>query len=399
MKNPGGRSSRFAGDQEKAPLEDYKRGRPSKTPSSRGSERRSWPTMKGGGWSGSLKQRARVAKRLPQAVVKVTSYNKGLKKVIERMEYAARENADRLETERGEIIVGKAEIRQLAEDWSVDFTQRKNGRDAMALVVSLPAGTDKQAAEAAARAFLADIFGENHRYVFAAHDDTKHYHLHAVVKMRGENGKQLRTDRAVLQRWRERMAEKAKEQGIMLDASPRYARGKGRKAARSPVDQIRRRGQVPEVDRAATAARTGKGAGKGAETELEHRQAATNGRERVDYARHAAAVAAEAAKLNDPQRRVQAMETAAALADYARSMPVPRSPRQTLADKLEPRGRGGERPPGQAQAEPYLQTTARALGRMAKDVRDPALVERARAAAATAAGSRRQSRREQQIER
>ena len=80
-------------------------------------------------------------------------------------------------------------------------------------------------------------------------------------------------------------------------------------------------------------------------------------------------------------------------------MPVPRSPRQTVADKLEPRRRGGERPPGQAQAEPYLQTTARALGRMAKDVRDPALVERARAAAATAAGSRRQSRREQQIER
>ena len=393
MKNPAGRASRFAHDTEKSPLEDYKRGRTAAVPRGRGA-------AGGRGWAGSLQQRARVARRLPQAVVKVTSYNKGLKTAVARMRYAARENKDRLETERGEIIDGKAEIAALAEDWSADFSERRNGRDTMALVVSLPAGTDKRAGEQATRAFLAETFGGNHRYVFAAHDDTGHYHVHAVVKMRGENGKQLRTDRAVLRRWRERMAEKARERGIEMDASPRYARGKGRKAAKAPVDQIRRRGAVPYVDRAAAAeaVETIK-AGRAPETAFERRQAATNGRERVAYARQAAAVAAQAAKIGDEGRRVRAMETAATLAAYARSMPVPRSRRQVLVDRLVRPERRGEAAPGRKDAEALLLATARQLGRMAGAVRTAGLAKRARAAAEAAAGEGRARGEERTIDR
>ena len=388
MKGPSGRASRFANDTEKAGLEDWKKGRQAKAP---GRQRRrqgpALPSRKGAGWSGSLKQRARAARGLPQVVVKITSYNTGVKNAGRRMEYAARENEDRLETERGEIVEGKEEIRALAEEWGADFGTRKRSRDTMALIVSMPAETDKTAAHKAARAFLAETFGENHRYVFAGHDDTKHYHVHVVVKMRGENGRQLRTDRAVLQGWRESFAEAAKEQGIELDASPRYARGKGRKAPPRPVYQLRARGEVPEVDRAAAAdAVDAARQGRVTATDFERRQAATNGRERVEYARQAAAVAAAAGGIEEEAKRVRAMETAGRLADFARSMAVPASRRQTLIDRIDKRV-GEPRPvPGRQEAEPYLTATAERLDRLREQVAEPALARRARDAVALATG-------------
>ncbi len=398
MKGPSGRASRFANDTEKAGLEDWKKGRQVKAPGRR--RRRQSPALpskKGAGWSGSLKQRARAAQGLPQAVVKVTSYNSGVKNAGRRMEYAARENDDTLETERGEIVEGKGEIRALAEEWAADFGTRKRSRDTMALIVSVPAETDKAAAHKAARAFLAETFGDNHRYVFAGHDDTKHYHVHVVVKMRGENGRQLRTDRVVLQGWRESFAEAAKEQGIMLDASPRYARGKGRKAPPRPVYQMRARGEVPEVDRAAAAEAVAAARQGRATTDFEQRQAATNGRERVEYARQAASVAVAAGGIEDEAKRVRAMETAGRLADFARSMAVPASRRQTLIDTMDKRA-GDPRPvPGRQEAEPYLTATAERLDRLREEVADPALARRARNAAALAAG--RTSARSREIER
>ncbi len=120
-----------------------------------------------------------------------------------RPPYIARDGELPLETDEGLLRQGADEIDAFVGHWAKDFSQRKNGRDGMSLVVSLPPGTDKTAAIASARDFLDEVFAVNHAYAFAGHDDKDHFHVHAVIKMRGHDGTQLVTDKADLRHWGE----------------------------------------------------------------------------------------------------------------------------------------------------------------------------------------------------
>jgi len=61
---------------------------------------------------------------VPQAVIKVTSYLSGTNKTNDHHQYIARNGDIELETETGEIINGKDDIRDLIDEWRVDFSRK-----------------------------------------------------------------------------------------------------------------------------------------------------------------------------------------------------------------------------------------------------------------------------------
>ncbi len=306
------------------------------------------------GWSGTLTQRVRVAKRLPQAVVKITSHNRGRNHVGARLHYISRDGELALETDQGLMLEGREEIDEYLAAWAADFSSRKNSRDAMSMVVSLPPGTDQEMALKSAREFFAEAFSANHEYAFAGHDDKDHYHVHVVVKMRGHDGRQLVTDKRDLRGWREAFAERTRANGITLDASPRYARGKGRRATKGVIHQLRVRGETPEVDRAAAAQalKAVRAKDRGA-LPFERKMLATNRRERLAYAEQASKVAEQAKAIKAPDDRLRALEIASELAAFAKDMPRPRSRHDVLRESLGLQHRA-IRAPGLRAAQPHI---------------------------------------------
>ena len=288
-------------------------------------------------WKGTLADRVRVSRRLPQAVLKISSHNSGQGRVRARLRYISRQGMLAIETDEGLTIEGLDEIDRLVDDWAADFSSRANSRDTMSLVISMPAGTDQEAAVTAAREFFADTFKENHEYVFTGHDDTDNFHIHLVVKARSRDGKPMRATRRDPQLWRQAFAEKAREHGIELDASPRYARGIGRRSPPTAVFEIRRRDEMPRVDKQAAkeaVRRTRDPKDRPSESETVIRQ--INVRERLAFAKQAAVVVKEAKSIRNDKRRLAALEIASELASFAEGMPVPQSRMDTMKFALKP---------------------------------------------------------------
>ena len=316
-------------------LDEERRGRRGPDPGELGSAKRG-----GRAWRGGLADRLRVARKLPQAVVKISSHNSGKPQVRARLHYVSREGALAIETDEGITLDGLEEVDRLVDDWAADFGSRVNSRDTMSLVISLPAGTDADKAIDAAREFFTETFAENHEYAFAGHDDTDNFHIHLVVKARGRDGKPMRATRRDPQLWRQAFAEKAREQGIEVDASPRWARGTGRRTPPTAIFEIRRRGEMPRVDEQAAkdAIRRARNP-KDRPTKSEQVIRAINQRERFEFANQAAAVAEEAKSIADDGRRLAALKIAAELASFAEGMPVPQSRMDTMKAALKP-GKG-----------------------------------------------------------
>ena len=179
---------------------------------------------------------------------------------------------------------------------------------------------DQAQATEAARQFFREAFAENHDYVFAAHTDTANFHVHVVVEMAGQDGKQLRIGPPDLQALRELFAEKALEQGIELDASPRWARGlEADRQPRLEVEGMARRGVAPAISQEvgwslAPELREQWDASRAALDAVGgHPEAAAQA---LEYARAAAGVAGQIIKLTNDQDRVAAVKGAVSLARF-----------------------------------------------------------------------------------
>ena len=196
-------------------------------------------------WTGSLSQRARAARGLPQAVFKISSYSYSATAVWNRVNYVAREGEIEVEGPNGELL-DQEQLAELVDEWDALTSERARRQYAMSAVVSFPSGVDEEKATEAARQFFQAAFADNHDYIFAPHTDAKQFHVHVVVQSAGHDGKQLRIRRDDLQDLRMLLAEKAAAQGIELDASPRWARGlDAERPASREVEGIRRRGETP----------------------------------------------------------------------------------------------------------------------------------------------------------
>lgn len=215
---------------------------------------------------------ARTAKKTPEVMVKISGGGRDMKHIKAHMDYISRNGAVELEDENGDIQKGIDAVRDVRDAWAkgrigIPYEGGKR-REAFNIILSMPPGTDRQAVKDAARAFAKQEFGE-HQYIFAAHDDEKHPHVHLAVKAVGKDGIRLNPRKGDLQFWREQFAEKLRDQGIEANATPRRARGvvqKAEKQAVCHIDAEFRRGKRREPSRvtrareqdAADEAKTGK---------------------------------------------------------------------------------------------------------------------------------------------
>lgn len=184
---------------------------------------------------------ARTAKKSPEVMVKISGGGKNMKHIKAHMDYISRNGEVQLEDENGEIHKGIEAVRDVRDAWAkgrigIPYEGEKR-REAFNIVLSMPEGTDRQGVTDAARAFAKEQFG-NHQYVFAAHDDEKHPHVHLAVKAVGNDGVRMNPRKGDLQYWREQFAEKLRDQGIEANATPRRARGVIQKTEKQAVKHI-----------------------------------------------------------------------------------------------------------------------------------------------------------------
>ena len=283
-------------------------------------------------WTGSLGQRARASRGLPQAVVKISSYSHSAGAVWDRVNYVARDGELEVETANGETL-DQVQLEQMVEDWSEETEERTRRQISMSAVVSFPKGVDEAKATEAARQFFQEAFAENHDYVFAPHTDAKQFHVHVVVQSAGHDGKQLRIRRDDIQDLRLLLAEKAHEQGIELDASPRWARGLDSERRPGPeIEGITRRGATPALGQGEiwSPERELAGAGRVSpdrQTQLEalvavrrDRDPATPGVTPLEYARAAESAAGKIGRGENNSEKVETIKAAVTLAQFGWQM-------------------------------------------------------------------------------
>jgi Relaxase/Mobilisation nuclease domain len=183
----------------------------------------------------------RTAKKVPEVMVKISGGGKNMKHIKAHMDYISRNGEIEIEDENGDRHIGVDEVREVRDAWAkgkigIPYEGEKR-KEAFNIILSMPPGTDREAVKNAARAFAAGEFS-NHQYVFSAHEDEKHPHVHLAVKAVGHDGVRLNPRKADLQLWRERFAEHLRERGIEANATPRRARGIVQKPEKQAVRHI-----------------------------------------------------------------------------------------------------------------------------------------------------------------
>lgn len=184
---------------------------------------------------------AATVKKTPEVMVKISGGPKGMEAIKAHLDYISRNGEVEIEDEQGRVHSGKEEVSEVRDDWKGGGIPTKDGKykQAFNIILSMPPGTDRQAVKDAARDFAAERFA-NHKYVFAAHDDEKHPHVHLTVRALDHDGIRLNPRKADLQHWRETFAEKLRAHGIEANATPRKARGVVRKAEHQAIKHIDR---------------------------------------------------------------------------------------------------------------------------------------------------------------
>lgn len=190
-----------------------------------------------------LKERLKgIVEKHPQVMVKITGGNHTKPQMKAHMDYISRNGNVEVETENGEIISGKLSQDEINERWGDDDLLNEEGASKFKqnyhIVFSMPEGTDRTAFSVATKETIHKLFGENHQFFMAQHDDTDKPHIHVCVKAIGFDGKRLSTHKADLQEWREVYAETLREYGIQAEATKRVVRGNFKKAMPSKLKQM-----------------------------------------------------------------------------------------------------------------------------------------------------------------
>ena len=109
---------------------------------------------------------------------------------------------------------------QLAKSWQPSM-RSSSPRDFAHVILSAKPGTDKEAFMNAARATLAKEFA-GHEYAFVMHTNRQHIHVHAAVRLTSPSGEKLHPGIQDFNRWRETLAEEARERNIPMEAVRRF---------------------------------------------------------------------------------------------------------------------------------------------------------------------------------
>ena len=186
---------------------------------------------------------ARITKRTPEVMVKVSGRQKGGAHTAAHLEYIARHGKLEVETSDGQTIKNVADLRELASDWTDDehaHTKRREPLTSVSMVLSMPPGTDPEKLQQAVRAF-ARVELAPFQYAMALHTDEAHPHVHLTVAARGEDGVRFHPTKPDLALWRESFARELRARGIEAEATPRRARGIVQKPEKIAVRKLRER--------------------------------------------------------------------------------------------------------------------------------------------------------------
>lgn len=166
-----------------------------------------------------------VNPKVPEVMVKIKRGGKSASHLMAHLEYITRNGKLDAETERGEIIQGKAHLKEVFKDWTSDRESIKKGaRNAINAIFSMPPGTDPQGVKNAVREFAKQELS-NYQYMFVLHTDEEHPHCHLSIRTLGIDGKKLDPRKEDLQVWREVFAQKLWDQKIPAKATYRESRG------------------------------------------------------------------------------------------------------------------------------------------------------------------------------
>jgi hypothetical protein len=197
-------------------------------------------------------QLARTLRRTPEVMIKITnkaSSAQGIGAVRRHLRYISRNGQVELEDQNGDRIAGAEAVRDLVQTWQFGgwgMPEASARREVFNILLSMPPGTNRQAVRDAARDFAAIEFGDGRAYVFAAHDDEAHPHVHLSVQVRGPDGRRLNPRKQDLRRWRERFAEQLRANGVDANATPRRVRGETRRYPTQGVRHMLERGEAPK---------------------------------------------------------------------------------------------------------------------------------------------------------
>ena len=185
---------------------------------------------------------ARVVRRTPEVVVKVTGRKKGARHLGAHLDYIGRHGDIPLETRDGEQLATKAEAERIADEWSdALYWRQSTSVSAVAMVFSMPAGTNPETVRQAVRETAERMIGDNHDWMMALHTDTDRPHVHLAVQAEGLDRKRFDPRREDLFRFREAFAQALRSRGVEAEATPRYTRGQGRAGTSMALTQLRAR--------------------------------------------------------------------------------------------------------------------------------------------------------------
>ena len=183
--------------------------------------------------------------------LQVTSYGKGINKIMKHLAYISRNFDLALEDQDKSLLNSRENVNELLSSWeSIYFDNRKNTRDTAHLMFSVPPKTDRAIFNKLTREFLQEEYEGEHDYLFVQHNDTEHPHIHSVICLRSINGEKLDPRKKYLNELRKSFAKKCRDHGIMLDSSRRFERGLSGKSVKSELVQMReKRNSLPHVDK------------------------------------------------------------------------------------------------------------------------------------------------------
>lgn len=271
---------------------------------------------------------ARITARTPEVMVRISGKAKGAKHVEEHLRYITRNGELTAEDESGRVVTGRRMVKETAAAWMEGsaFNRRRNSRDTVNVILSMPPGTDRDRLLEAARQFGQETFGGEYSYLLVRHDDTDHPHCHLTVRSLGFSGHRLNPKRDDLQAWRVAFAAACRQHGIAAEATPRRTRGvvrKGKKQAVLHADNAKRSTVQKAKVREAVAAMTHPNVGfQGPDKSALQRQAQT----RADWNR----VADELSQTTTSAGQELALQIRRFLA----RMPAPETERMQLQKQL-----------------------------------------------------------------
>ena len=183
---------------------------------------------------------ARVVRKAPEVLVKVTGRKKGADHLGAHLTYIGRNGEIGIETRDGEVITDKGELQQIAQEWSDPLYWRQRATvSAVSMVFSMPEGTNPETVRQAVRETAERMLGDNHDYLMALHTDTPRPHVHLTVQAEGLDGERFDPRREDLFKFRETFAEAMRSRGVECEATPRWTRGQGRAGTSMALAQMR----------------------------------------------------------------------------------------------------------------------------------------------------------------